>query len=141
MASYNKTILLGNLTRDPEMSYLPNNTPIVKIGLAVNHKYKDSSGNQQEKVCFIDCKMFGKRAESLNQYVRKGDPLLVEGRLELEQWQDREGGNRSKHTILIETFTFMGDRSAKQAQRQQPAQPVPQPSYDEPMPSDEEIPF
>ena len=108
MASYNKVILMGNLTRDPQMSYLPSNTPVVEIGLAVNHKYKDQAGNQQEKVCFVDCRAFGRRAEVLNQYMRKGNPLLVEGRLELDQWQDKEGQNRSKHRIFIETFSFVG---------------------------------
>jgi single-strand DNA-binding protein len=108
MASYNKVILMGNLTRDPQMSYLPSNTAVVEIGLAVNHKYKDQAGNQQEKVCFVDCRAFGRRAEVLNQYMRKGNPLLVEGRLELDQWQDKEGQNRSKHRIFIETFSFVG---------------------------------
>ena len=108
MASYNKVILMGNLTRDPQLSYLPSNTPVVEIGLAVNHKYKDQAGNQQEKVCFVDCRAFGRRAEVLNQYMRKGNPLLVEGRLELDQWQDKEGQNRSKHRIFIETFSFVG---------------------------------
>jgi single-strand DNA-binding protein len=108
MASYNKIILMGNLTRDPQMSYLPSNTAVVEIGLAVNHKYKDQAGNQQEKVCFVDCRAFGRRAEVLNQYMRKGNPLLVEGRLELDQWQDKEGKNRSKHRVFIETFSFVG---------------------------------
>ena len=108
MASYNKVILMGNLTRDPKLSYLPSQTPVVEIGLAVNHRYKDQQGQQQEKVCFIDCQMFGKRAEIINQYCRKGQPLLVEGRLELDQWQDQQGNRRSKHRVFIENFTFVG---------------------------------
>lgn len=148
MASYNKIIIMGNVTRDPQLSYLPNNTPVVEIGMAINHKYKDSAGNQQEKVCFIDCKAFGKRAEVLNQYIKKGDPLLIEGRLELDTWTDKEGKNRSKHGVFVESFSFVGSpQGQEQAPRQQAAQqqqqhaPMPDPRYDTPMPGDNEPPF
>ena len=108
MASFNKIILMGNLTRDPQLSYLPSQTPVVEIGLAVNHRYKGQDGQTHDKVCFIDCRMFGRRAEILNQYVRKGQPLMVEGRLELDQWEAQDGSKRSKHRVFIENFTFVG---------------------------------
>ena len=114
MASFNKVILMGNLTRDPQLSYLPSQTPVVEIGLAVNHRYKGQDGQTHDKVCFIDCRMFGRRAEILNQYVRKGQPLMVEGRLELDQWEAQDGSKRSKHRVFIENFTFVGSGNQNQ---------------------------
>ena len=145
MASYNKVILMGNLTRDHQMSYMPNNTAVVEIGLAMNHRYKDSAGNQQEKVCFVDCTAFGKTAETINKYLAKGNPLMVEGRLELDQWQDKEGNNRSKHKVFIEKFTFVGAGKEVQGSAPAPSAPAPAPAtapeYDPPVPGGEEIPF
>ena len=114
MASFNKVILMGNLTRDPQLSYLPSQTPVVEIGLAVNHRYKGQDGQTHDKVCFVDCRMFGKRAEILNQYMRKGQPLMVEGRLELDQWEAQDGSKRSKHRVFIENFTFVGGNQQQQ---------------------------
>ncbi len=112
MASFNKVILLGNLTRDPQLRYLPNNTPVVEIGLAVNHKFRTAQGEDREEVCFIDCTAFGKQAEVINQYCQKGKPLLVEGRLKLDTWEDKQGGGkRSKHRVTIDNFQFVGGRS------------------------------
>jgi len=109
MASYNKVILMGNLTRDPELTYLPqSNTPSVEIGLAVNRRFRRQDGEQGEEVLFVDCRMYGRRAEVLNQYVRKGQPLFVEGRLKLDQWKAQDGSNRSKLRVIIENFEFMG---------------------------------
>ena len=109
MASFNKVILMGNLTRDPKLSYLPSGTPVCEIGLAVNHVYYDKATSQKkEKVCFVDCNCFGRSAETLNQYMQKGRPLLVEGRLDLDMWEDPNGNKRSKHRIFIENFTFVG---------------------------------
>lgn len=111
MASFNKVILLGNLTRDPEMRYLPNNTPVVELGMACNRRFKDAQGQDREEAMFIDCAAFGKQAETLNQYCHKGDLLLIEGRLKLDTWEDKQGGGkRSKHRIAIENFQFMPRR-------------------------------
>lgn len=136
MASYNKVILLGNLTRDPQLSYLPSQTPVVEIGLAANRKWKDKDGQTKEDVCFVDCRMFGRRAEVLNQYLKKGDPLLVEGRLELDQWE-QNGQKRSKHRVFIENFQFMGGQNDASAPTGNPRQDDPQP-FDG---GDENIPF
>lgn len=108
MASYNKIILVGNLTRDPELSYTPANTAVCKFGLATNHKFKDRDGNMRESVCFVDCSVFGKSAETFNQYMKKGRPVLVEGRLDFQQWTSPEGDKRSKHAVFVENFTFLG---------------------------------
>ncbi len=111
MASYNRVILVGNLTRDPQLRYLPSNMAVVDIGLAVNHKYRTAQGEDREEVCFIDCTAFGKQAEVINQYCQKGKPLLVEGRLKLDTWEDKQGGGkRSKHKVTIDNFQFLGGR-------------------------------
>jgi single-strand DNA-binding protein len=113
MANYNKVILVGNLTRDPQMRYLPSQMPVVDFGLAVNHRYKTKSGEDREEVCFIDCSAFGRQAEVINQYCRKGRPLLVEGRLKFDTWEDKQGGGkRSKHTIVIDNFQLLGGRDS-----------------------------
>src|SRR5688572_19374498 len=111
MANYNKVILVGNLTRDPQMKYLPSQMAVVDFGLAVNHRYKTKSGEDREEVCFIDCSAFGRGAEVINQYCRKGRPLLVEGRLKFDTWEDKQGGGkRSKHTIVVDNFQLLGGR-------------------------------
>ena len=107
MANYNKIILVGNLTRDPQLSYLPSQMPVVDFGLAVNRKWKDQSGQQREDVCFIDCRAFAKSAEIINQYLRKGRQALIEGRLQFDQWTDKDGNKRSKHRIFVESFQFL----------------------------------
>ena len=109
MANYNKVILMGNLTRDPQMSYLPSQTPVVEIGMAVNRQWRDkASGEKREEVCFVDCRAYGKQAETLSQYVKKGSPLLIEGRLQLDAWEGKDGTKRSKHRVVVENFQFLG---------------------------------
>jgi single-strand DNA-binding protein len=115
MASYNRVILMGNLTRDPQLRYLPNQTAVVDIGLAVNHKFRTANGEDREEVCFIDCTAFGKQAEVINQYCQKGRPLLVEGRLKLDSWDDKQTGQkRSKHKVNIDNFQLLGSRDGGQ---------------------------
>ena len=108
MASYNKVILMGNLTRDPQLSFLPSQTPVVEFSLATNRKFKKQDGSQGEEVCFVECQMFGKRAEVINKYLKKGNPLFVEGRLKFDSWQAQDGSKRSKLRVFVESFEFMG---------------------------------
>ena len=111
MASFNKVVLMGNLTRDPQLKYLPNQTPLVEFGLAMNHKYRTANGENREDVCFVDCTVFGRGAEVINQYCQKGKALLVEGRLKLDTWEDKNGGGkRSKHSVVVDNFQFVGGR-------------------------------
>ena len=143
MANYNKIILVGHLTADPQLSYLPNQTPVVELRMAVNHKWKDQSGQQREDVCFIDCRAFAKSAEIINQYLRKGRQALIEGRLQFEQWTDKDGNKRSKHRIFVESFQFLDSgqgqgrapqqapQQARQMRSPQAPQQVP-PGVDEP---------
>jgi single-strand DNA-binding protein len=108
MASFNKVILLGNLTRDPQMRYLPSQTPVVDFGLAVNRKFKTQSGEQRDETTFVDCSAFGRTAEIINQYVRKGNMLFIEGRLRFETWEDKQGGGkRSKLSVHVENVQLM----------------------------------
>ncbi len=109
MASFNKVILVGNLTRDPELRYTPKGTAIAKLGLAVNRTWRSETGEQREEVAFIDVDAFGKQAETIGQYLKKGSPLLVEGRLRLDQWDDKQTGQkRSKLGVVLEGFQFLG---------------------------------
>lgn len=106
--NFNKVILLGRLTRDPQLSYLPSQTAVVDFGLANSRTFKKQDGSQGEETCFVDCQMFGKRAEVINKYLRKGDPLFVEGRLKFESWQAQDGSKRSKLKVFVENFEFIG---------------------------------
>jgi single-strand DNA-binding protein len=108
MASYNRVVLLGNLTRDPQLKYLPSQTPVVEFGMAMNRKYKTQSGESKEEVTFVDCSAFGRTAEIINQYCRKGNMLFVEGRLKYDTWEDKQGGGkRSKVTVHIDNVQLM----------------------------------
>jgi single-strand DNA-binding protein len=107
MASFNRVILVGNLTRDPQLSYTPSNTPVCEFGLAMNRRYRDRDGNQKEEVCYVDVNAYGRTAETINQYMRKGRPILVEGRLRYRQWTNKEGQNRSKLDVTVDTFSFL----------------------------------
>lgn len=108
MANYNRVILAGNLTRDPQLSYTPSNTPVVEFGMAINRKWRDQQGNTKEEVCFVDLRAYGKPAEIINQYMSKGRSLLVEGRLRFDQWTGQDGNKRSKHMVIVENFQFLG---------------------------------
>lgn len=110
MAGFNKVILMGNLTRDPQLKYLPNNTAVCELGLAVNHKWRDREGNQRDEVCFVDLSVFGRQAETINQYMSKGRPVLIEGRLKYDTWTGQDGQKRSKHSVIVDNFRFVGAR-------------------------------
>lgn len=134
MANYNKVILLGNLTRDPQLSYLPSQTPVCEFGLAVSRRWRGPTGEQREETCFIDCRCYGKQAETFNQYMTKGRPVLVEGRLEFNTWEGPDGQKRSKHRVNVMAFQFMdaarqggagGGAPRPQAQPQRQAPPPP----------------
>ncbi len=109
MASFNKVILVGNLTRDPELRYTPKGTAIAKVGVAVNRVWTSETGEKKEEVTFVDVDVFGRTAENVAQYMRKGRPILIEGRLRLDQWDDKQTGQkRSKLGVVAETVQFLG---------------------------------
>lgn len=105
---FNKVIIVGNLTRDVELKYLPSGSAVAKIGLASNRKYKKQDGSNAEETCFIDASLFGRTAEVANQYLKKGSQVLIEGRLNFESWTDANGQKRSKHTITAESMQMLG---------------------------------
>lgn len=98
---------MGNLTRDPQLSYTPNQTAVVDFGMAMNRRWTGQDGNQRDETCFVDCRMFGKRAEVINKYCKRGNPLFVEGRLTFDSWEAQDGSKRSKLRVTVENFEFI----------------------------------
>ncbi len=128
MANYNKVFLMGNLTRDPELKYTPKGTAIVEIGLAINRKWKSETGEAKEEVTFVDVSAFGRTAEVIAQYLKKGRPIMIEGRLKFDQWDDKQTGQkRSKLRVVCESFEFLdsGNRGADGGAPAAPAAPRP----------------
>ncbi len=119
--SVNKVFLMGNLTRDVELKHTPSDQSVASLGIAVNRRYKTRDGEDREETTFVDCEAWGRTAEVMSQYLSKGRPVFLEGRLKLDQWDDRESGKpRSKLKVVIENFQFVdspggGGRSAKPA--------------------------
>jgi len=108
MANFNKVILAGNLTRDPEMRYLTKGTAVTKIGMAINRTWKNDAGESKEEVTFVDAEAYGRTAEVIAQYLKKGRPILIEGRLKLDQWEDKNTHQKqSKLKVVVESFQFL----------------------------------
>lgn len=145
---YNKVILVGNLTRDIELRYAQSGTGIAKTAIATSRKFTQN-GEKKEEVCFVDITFFGRSAEVANQYLRKGSKILVEGRLQFDQWVDQNGGKRSKHGVIVETMQMLDsrgdapaggnnsynqnqDHNAPQQQQQAYGQPQQQNAYNAP---------
>ena len=156
MASFNKVILVGNLTRDPELRYTPSGKAIAKIGMAVSRAWTTETGEKKEDVTFVDVDSFGRQAEVIAQYFKKGRPILVEGRLKLDQWDDKQTGQkRSKLGVVLESFSFLDSSAGRGAEGGAPAAaaaPRPRPatpaateasSGDDspPPPSEDDVPF
>lgn len=138
MANFNKVILAGNLTRDPQLSHLPSNTAVCEFGIAVNRKWRSQSGEMKEEVTFVDVRAYGKQAETINQYMTRGKPLLVEGRLKFDAWETKEGQKRSKLYVIVESFQFIGTRDASDENQNQSA---PATDAADAPPVDDTIPF
>ncbi|RMH26501.1 MAG: single-stranded DNA-binding protein [Planctomycetota bacterium] len=105
--SFNKVFLMGNLTRDVELRQIGDGQAVANLGIAINRRFRTKSGENREEVTFIDCEAWGRTAEVMNQYLAKGRPVFIEGRLKLDQWQDRDGSNRSKLKVVVENFQFV----------------------------------
>jgi len=160
MAAFNQVLLMGNVTRAVQLSYTPGGTAVADFGLAVTRKWKDQAGQQKEEVLFVDCRAFGNMATTINQYMQKGSPIFVQGRLVLDQWTAQDGTKRSRHRVVVTAFQFLptgsgnqqgqqqgngGRQQAPQGQQQAPPpQGQRQPGWDDdfgPPPSDNDIPF
>jgi single-strand DNA-binding protein len=115
MPSVNKVILIGNLTRDPQTKQLPTQSVVTEFGLAMNRKFKTAEGEDRDEVCFVDCAAFGRQAEVIQKYCKKGKLLYIEGRLRYDSWDDKNGhGKRSKLSVIVENFQFLGGRDDDQ---------------------------
>jgi single-strand DNA-binding protein len=113
MAYLNKVFLIGNLTRDPELRVTPKGTAICQFGLAVNRQFKDESGATRDETTFVDIEAWGKQGELVAKYLTKGSPAMVEGRLKLDQWEDKQSGQkRSKMKVVLENVQFLSTRGA-----------------------------
>src|SRR5215472_7914887 len=135
MANFNKVILAGNLTRDPELRYTPKGMAIAKVSIAINRTWKNEAGETKEETTFVDVDAFGRQAEVIAQYFKRGRPILIEGRLRYEQWDDKQTGQkRSKLGVVLEGFQFMdsgnrgdGGAGASDAPRTRSSNSAPQP--------------
>jgi single-strand DNA-binding protein len=156
MANFNKVILAGNLTRDPELRYTPKGTAIARITLAINRTWKTETGETREEVTFVEVDAFARQAEVIGQYMKKGRPLLVEGRLKLDQWEDKNTHQKqSKLKVTLESFSFIDSRGGGdsggggESARPRPAAPAapapaasPEPSEpDAPTAEEDDVPF
>ena len=117
MANLNKVFLMGNLTRDPQLSYLPSQTPVVEFGLATNRRWNGQDGQPREETTFVDVVAYGRQAETIAKYLKKGRPFFVEGRLKLDQWEAQDGTKRSKMRVILEGFQFIDSRPAGGSQQ------------------------
>jgi single-strand DNA-binding protein len=136
MANYNKVLLMGNLTRDVELKQIAGNQSVAEIGLAVNRRFKDRDGNPREETTFVDCEAWGRTAEVMSQYLSKGKPVFIEGRLKLDTWQDQSGNKRSKMRVVVENFQFVEPRGDGGSSRPSRPAEVAAPSH-----ADDDIPF
>ncbi|MFG0325753.1 MAG: single-stranded DNA-binding protein [Phycisphaerales bacterium JB037] len=146
--SVNRVFLMGNLTRDVEVRHTPGGQAVATVGLAVNRRYKTQSGEQREETTFVDCDAWGRTAEVMAQYLAKGRPVFIEGRLKLDQWQDQQGNNRSKLKVVVESFQFVdgpgeggGGRSGGGSGGGGGGYGGGGHDYDAPPPTDDDIPF
>lgn len=133
MASYNRVILMGNLTREIEVKYTQSGMAVAEIGVAVNDKRKDAQGNWVDETTFVDVTLWGKTAETASEYLSKGSPIFVEGRLKLDQWTDKDGNKRSKLRVTCDRMQLIGGRQQSEEKRPSPErdyQPTASPSQD-----------
>jgi single-strand DNA-binding protein len=152
MANFNRVILAGNLTRDPELRYTPKGTAIARIGMAINRTWKTETGETKEEVTFVDVDAFGRQAEVIAQYMKKGRPFLLEGRLKLDQWEDKNTHQKqSKLRVVLDSFSFIDSRAdaggggssgggGGEPARPRPPAPVAGPAAAAPEPSEPDAP-
>jgi single-strand DNA-binding protein len=152
MASFNKVILLGNLTRDPEVRYTPKGTAVTELGMAVNRVYTAENGEKREETTFVDVTLWGRTAEIAGEYLKKGRPVFIEGRLQLDTWDDKQSGQkRSKLKVVGEGLQLLGGRPGggggggggdeESSGGARSSRPAPPPKAAPSAPDDDEIPF
>ena len=114
MASFNRVMLMGNLTRNPELKYTPSGTAVTDLGLAVNESFKNKAGETVEQTCFVDVVVWGRQAETASEYLTKGSPAFIEGRLQFDQWENQEGEKRSKLRVRAERVQFLSSGASNE---------------------------
>jgi len=140
MPNYNKVILVGNLTRDPEVKYTPKGTAICDIGLAINRNWSTDSGEKREEVTFVDVTLWGRVAEIVGEYTSKGRPLMVEGRLHLDTWDDKQTGQkRSKLKVIGENIQLLGSKEGGSEREERETPPPRRPAAPPPKPRDPDL--
>ena len=140
MASLNKVILLGNLTRDPELRYTPNGTPVSTFGLAINRRFRQDD-TWRDEVCYVDIVSFGRQAETVTEYLTKGNLAMIEGRLQWRSWETEDGQKRSKHEVVASNIQFMPRMRDEGMGRSRPEFLSEEPVEDIPGPETDDIPF
>lgn len=151
MASLNKVFLMGNLTRDPDVRYTPKGTAVADLSMAINMVYRTQDGSDREEVVYVDVVTWGRQAETCGQYLSKGSPVFVEGRLQLDQWEDKDGQKRSRLRVRAERVQFLGRGKASEGKApapasegqaaQRPPAPGPAPAEEHGHPEEDDIPF
>ena len=148
MASFNKVILAGNLTRDPELRYTPKGTAVARLGIACNRKWRSETGEMKEEVTFVDVDAFGKTAETIGQYLKKGRPILIEGRLRYDTWEDKQTKQKkSKLGVVLENFQFLdsgggrGEGAPAPSRSGSGSAPAPEAPDAEPPHEGDDVPF
>jgi len=146
MASYNRVMLMGNLTHNPEIRYTPSGTAVADLRMAMNESYKNKAGETVESTCYVDVVVWGRQAETSSEYLHKGSPVFVEGRLQLDQWENQQGEKRSKLRVRADRVQFLSSPGQKKTEfssapaQQAPAQPAAEPPAPETM-DDDDVPF
>jgi len=140
MASLNKVMLLGNLTRDPELRYAPNGTAVARFGLAINSRFRQGE-EWKDDVCFVDVVVFGRQAETAGEYLAKGRMALIEGRLQWRSWEGQDGQKRSKHEVIADRVQFMSRGRDDSVSRSGPDSSDSGEEMDMTSPQDDDIPF
>jgi single-strand DNA-binding protein len=138
MASYNRVLLMGNLTRNPEIRYTPSGTAVADLGLAINENFKNKAGETVEQTCFVDVVVWGRQAETSAEYLHKGSPVFVEGRLQLDQWESQQGEKRSKLRVRADRVQFLGAPGKSTEFTAAPNDPAASPP---PVDNDDDVPF
>jgi len=143
MPNYNRVLLMGNLTRNPEIRYTPSGRAVVDLGLAINENYKNQAGEVIERTCFVDVVVWGRQAETVSEYLHKGSSVFVEGRLQLDQWENTQGEKRSRLRVRADRIQFLGAPSTKGEHSASAPSSAPAPSTPPPpaVDDDEDVPF
>jgi len=141
MASFNRVMLMGNLTRNPELKYTPSGSAVADLGLAVNESFKNKAGETIEQTCFVDVVAWGRQAETAAEYLKKGSPVFVEGRLQFDQWESQQGEKRSKLRVRAERVQFLSAGGGSVDTASDPGGGLDGPVPIVPPPNDDDVPF